>query len=192
MMFRPQHGSGTGKSKDSNISITTSPSNDRMKYLSLQSETFLTSKNSRHQKSLSPWNLWTKPAQTFSGARPYRKCQSTRIQKTIWRRWACQLYQPTYDRALRVPPWVERPNYLDHRPKWQNHAVGFKESDRSACKDHPQSTNLFPRCPLSVWHALFSLVFVNTPMLFDTIWNKLLPSIHPHTQEKILMVGDEL
>ena len=29
-------------------------------------------------------------------------------------------------------------------------------------------------------------------MLFDTIWNKLLPSIHPHTQEKILMIGDEL
>lgn len=36
------------------------------------------------------------------------------------------------------------------------------------------------------------MVFVNTPMLFDTIWNSISPSIPPATQEKILMIGNEL
>ena len=38
----------------------------------------------------------------------------------------------------------------------------------------------------------FRLVFVNTPMLFDTIWTKLTHNIPKNTMDKIVMLGEEL
>lgn len=39
---------------------------------------------------------------------------------------------------------------------------------------------------------LAKLVFVNTPMLFDTIWGKITPLIDKNTLQKVVMIGDEL
>jgi hypothetical protein len=41
-------------------------------------------------------------------------------------------------------------------------------------------------------NILHKLVFVNTPMLFDTIWTKITPLISPHTLDKVVMIGDEV
>jgi hypothetical protein len=39
---------------------------------------------------------------------------------------------------------------------------------------------------------LHKLVFVNTPMLFDTIWSKITPHMTKETLDKVVMVGDEI
>lgn len=36
-----------------------------------------------------------------------------------------------------------------------------------------------------------SLVFVNTPMLFDTIWAKVSPLLAKDTLEKVVMIADQ-
>lgn len=45
-------------------------------------------------------------------------------------------------------------------------------------------------------HKLFSiyirLYFINTPMLFDTIWNKVSDTIDAHTLTKIIHLTDDL
>jgi len=41
-------------------------------------------------------------------------------------------------------------------------------------------------------NMLAKLVFVNTPMLFDTIWSKITPFIDEKILNKVVMIGDEL
>lgn len=36
------------------------------------------------------------------------------------------------------------------------------------------------------------MYLVNTPMLFDTIWNKFSDNICEETQDKIVMLGDDI
>ena len=52
--------------------------------------------------------------------------------------------------------------------------------------------HFFPDVLYRYYLILFRLVFVNTPMLFDTIWNKFADKIDKATQQKILMIGDEM
>ena len=79
---------------------------------------------------------------------------------------------------------------MDYRSQWKDHAARLQKDIGLPPKDHPQSASILPLVALSVELSLLRLVFVNTPMLFDTIWAKITPFIAKETLEKVIMIGD--
>lgn len=80
---------------------------------------------------------------------------------------------------------------MDYRFEWEDHAIGFEENIIVVAENYWKFAEIFPRFALSVSIVEYSLIFVNTPMLFDTIWAKVSSSIAKQTLQKIIMIGDE-
>lgn len=66
---------------------------------------------------------------------------------------------------------------MDYRFEWEDHAIGFEENIIVVAENYWKFAEIFPGFALSVLIMEYSLIFVNTPMLFDTIWAKVSSSI---------------
>lgn len=130
-----------------------------------------------------------KQSRTDSGNWPYWQHQDQLASQSS-RRWrADRVYLPkTYwNQGTTKRRWTSRVGVRCGR---QDNAVGIQTDNRPAHEDHTRGAIKFPQYARQVTTTICRIIFVNTPLLFDTVWNKLVPHIAKETLKKIIMVAD--
>lgn len=136
-------------------------------------------------------SLRQKRAPAHGSGRPHRQHQGARAVEGVRGRRVGALHQSAAAAPQRGSAGRARAAGLDNRPQRKDHAARLQEAPRLPPEDHRNRAEVLPRAAQPVPFTPLSLVFVNTPMLFDTIWAKITPLISKDTLDKVVMIGDE-
>ena len=184
--------SATTAPKEANNSPSSSTSRKSTKYGCRHAEPHQRIKNKGNKSSVPARGVRTQQRRADSSGGPRGVHKNAGAAEGVGGGGTSGLYEPAAAAAERKGAGGAGPARLGSRFGWQDHAAGLQEDARGPTPTHLQRHHLLPQHALQVLLPPSRLLFVNTPMLFDTIWNQIAHAIPKDTQENIIMIADEI